>query len=114
MSPIQIILISGVVFITLYLYLRLRSNLVDAILIFLFFGGAIFFIVFPDATTTIAQRLGVKRGVNLVFYVTILFLFFLILKLYSRIRKLEKKFTEMVRDKGVEKAEYLQKKRLDK
>jgi len=52
----------------------------------------------------------VKRGVNLVFYVTILFLFFLILKLYSRIRKLEKKFTEMVRDKGMEKTEFLQKK----
>ena len=107
MSPIQIILISGVVFITLYLYIRLRSSLIDAILIFLFFGGAIFFILFPDATTEIAQRLGVRRGVNLVFYVTILFLFFLILKLYSRIRKLEKKFTEMVRDKGVEKVEYL-------
>ncbi|PZR25629.1 MAG: hypothetical protein DI535_17580 [Citrobacter freundii] len=110
MSPIQIILISGVVFITLYLYLRLRSNLIDAILIFLFCGGAIFFIVFPDATTDIAQRVGVKRGVNLVFYVTILFLFFLILKLYSRIRKLEKKFTELVRDKSVEKAEFLDKK----
>jgi small membrane protein len=110
MSPIQIILISGVVFITFYLYLRLRSNLIDAMLIFLFCGGAIFFIVFPDSTTAIAHRLGVNRGINLVFYVTILFLFFLILKLYSRIRKLEKKFTDLVRDKSVENAEFLEKK----
>ncbi len=107
MVPIQIILISAVVFIAFYMYLRLRSSLLDAILIFLFFAGAVFFILFPDTTTDIAQWMGVKRGINLVFYVTILFLFFLILKLYSRIRRLEKKFTEMVSEKSIHSAENL-------
>ena len=105
MVPIQIILISAVVFIAFYMYLRLRSSLIDAILIFLFCAGAVFFILFPDTTTDIAQWMGVKRGINLVFYVTILFLFFLILKLYSRIRRLEKKFTDLVREKSLDSSE---------
>lgn len=107
MVPIQIILISAVVFLAFYMYLRLRSSLLDAILIFLFCLGAVFFILFPDTTTDIAQWMGVRRGINLVFYFTILFLFFLILKLYSRIRRLEKKFTDMVREKTIGAAEDL-------
>lgn len=102
MVPIQVILISAVVFIAFYMYLRLRSSLIDAILIFVFCAGAVFFILFPDTTTEIAQWMGVRRGINLVFYFTVLFLFFLILKLYSRIRTLEKKFTDLVRQRSLE------------
>ena len=107
MIPIQIVLISAVVFIAFYMYLRLRSNLLDAILIFSFCLVAVFFILFPDVTTKIAQLLGVKRGINLVFYSITLFFFFLILKLYSRIRKLENKFTELVRENSLKKVEEL-------
>lgn len=107
MVPIQIVLISAVVFLAFYMYLRLRSSLLDAILIFLFCGIAVFFIVSPDTTTWIAQKLGVKRGINLVFYCITLFFFFLILKLYARVRKLENRFTEMVRQNSLEKAEDL-------
>jgi len=109
MVPIQIVLISAVVFLAFYMYLRLRSGLVDAILIFLACGVAVFFIISPDTTTSLAQKLGVKRGINLVFYFITLFFFFLILKLYSRLRRLENKFTEMVRQNSLEKAEKLDK-----
>jgi hypothetical protein len=107
MIPIQIVLISAVVFIAFYMYLRLRSNLVDAFLIFLFCAVAVFFIILPDMTTRIAQWMGVKRGINLVFYSITVFFFFLILKLYSRMRRLENKFTEMVRENSLKKAEDL-------
>src|SRR6266849_185566 len=98
MIPIQIVLISAVVFIAFYMYLRLRNNLLDAMLIFLFCGVAVFFILFPDKTTQIALWLGVKRGINLIFYSVTIFFFFLILKIYSRMRRLENKFTEMIRE----------------
>ena len=107
MIPIQIVLISAVVFGAFYMYLRLRSNLVDAILIFLFCGVAVFLILFPDMTTKIALWMGVKRGINLVFYCITIFFFFLILKLYSRMRRLENKFTEMIRENSLNKAEDL-------
>ena len=105
MVPIQIILISAIVFIAFYMYLRLRTSLLDAILIFGCCGVALFFILFPDTTTEVAQWLGVKRGINLVFYFVTVFFFFLILKLYARIRQLERKFTEIVRAQSLEKAE---------
>jgi small membrane protein len=107
MIPIQIILISAIVFIAFYMYLRLRSNLVDAILIFGFCSVAVFFVLFPDMTTKLAKLLGVKRGINLVFYSITLFFFFLILKLYSRIRRLENKFTELVRENSLKETEQL-------
>lgn len=112
MVPIQIILISAVVFLAFYMYLRLRSSLLDAILIFLFCGAAVFFILLPDTTTQIAQWMGVKRGINLVFYSITVFFFFLILKLYSRLRRLENKFTEMVRENSLKKTEDLSDKKV--
>ena len=83
MTIIQIILTIGVVVLAIYMYLRLRSSLFDVILIGLFFAGGIFFVLFPETTTDIAHWVGVSRGADLLSYSSILFLFFLILKLYS-------------------------------
>ncbi|NTS41069.1 DUF2304 domain-containing protein [Flavisolibacter sp. BT320] len=107
MLPIQIVLISAAIFLAFYIYLRLRSGLLDALLIFVFLGVGIFLILFPDVTTTVANWLGVNRGINLVFYFTIFFFLFLILKLYARIRRLEQQFAEIIRDKAMSEAKYL-------
>ena len=107
MTIIQIILTAGVVVLAIYMYLRLRSSLFDVILIGLFFAVGIFFVLFPETTTKIANRVGVSRGADLLSYSGIMFLFFLILKLYSRLRKVEQKFTDLVRNKSLEEAEEL-------
>ena len=105
MTLIQILLSSGILLIAIYMYIRLRSTLLDVVLILLFVGAGLFFVLFPDTTTEIAHWVGVSRGADLLFYSAILFLFFLILKLYSRLRKIEQKFTELVRNKSLEEAE---------
>lgn len=105
MTLIQILLSGGILLIAIYMYIRLRSTLLDVVLILLFVGAGLFFVLFPDTTTEIAQWVGVSRGADLLFYSAILFLFFLILKLYSRLRKIEQKFTELVRNKSLEEAE---------
>ena len=105
MTVIQIILTIGIVVLAIYMYLRLRSSLFDMILIVLFFAAGIFFVLLPDTTTKIAHWVGVSRGADLLLYSSTLFLFFLILKLYSRLRKMEQKFTELVRNKSLEEAE---------
>ena len=105
MTIIQIILTIGVAIIAIYMYLRLRSSLFDVILIGLFFALGVFFVLFPETTNKIAHWVGVSRGADLLFYSGILFLFFLILKLYSRLRRVEQKFTELVRNKSIEEAE---------
>jgi len=105
MTIIQIVLTICIALIAVYMYLRLRSTLFDLILIILFFCIGTFFVVFPETTNDIAKFVGVSKGANLLLYSAILFLFFLILKLYSRLRRVEQKFTELVRNKSLEEAE---------
>lgn len=105
MTLIQLLLTLFILLIAVYMYFRLRSTLLDVILILLFAGAGVFLVLFPDYANTIAHWVGVGRGADLVFYLSTLFLFFLILKLYSRIRKMEQKFTELVRSKSLEEAE---------
>jgi hypothetical protein len=75
------------------------------VLIFLFAGVGIVFVLFPELTTKLAKAVGVNRGVNLIFYTGFLILFFLVLKLYVRSKKLEQNLTELVRKISLEKAE---------
>jgi small membrane protein len=97
MSGIQILLIGGVVAIFLYYFFRLRNALIDLLTLIAFAGLAIFFILFPDYTNTIAARLGVGRGADLLFYLCILLFIFIIVKLFARIRRLERMLSEHVR-----------------
>ena len=105
MTPIQVILTAGIIIIAAYMYLRLRSTLVDVIMIVVFLVTGVVFVMFNEVTDVIAHFLGISRGADMIFYLGILFLFFLILKLYSRLRKVEQKFTELVRNKSIEEAE---------
>jgi hypothetical protein len=105
MTIIQILLTIGVAVIAIYMYLRFRSSLFDVILIGLFFAVGVFLVLFPETTNRIAHWVGVSRGADLMFYSSILFLLFLILKLYSKLRRVEQKFTEFVRNKSIEEAE---------
>ncbi len=99
MSIIQVVLAAFVILIAVYMYLRLRTTLFDLVLILIFGGVGVFFVIFPDTTTRIAHWVGVNRGADMIFYLAILVLLFLVIKLYARIRRLEQQFTEIVRSK---------------
>jgi len=102
MNGIQILLITGVVLIAVYFFVRLHNSILDILLLLVLVGTAMIFIFFPDLTNAIAHRLGVGRGADLVFYLSIIIFWFVILKLYARIRKLEKIVTEVVRKDTLE------------
>lgn len=104
MNGIQILLISGVVIIFSYYVSRFRNALFDLLVLALFAGLGIFFILFPDYTNTIAKKLGVGRGADLLFYICILFFLFVILKMFSRIRRLEEKLTDLIRENAKQNA----------
>jgi hypothetical protein len=104
MTAIQLILTAGLIVTGIYMYLRLRTSLSDILLIVLFIVAGIFFVLFPEYTNQLAKLVGVGRGADLIFYLGFLFMFFVILKLYSRIRKLEQHLTESVRKKSIDEA----------
>jgi hypothetical protein len=105
MTGIQILLIGGVLAIFLYYISRFRNALVDLLILIAFSGLAVFFILFPDYTNVIAAKLGVSRGADLMFYCCILFFLFILIKMFARIRRLEKKLTEIIRQKAKDEAQ---------
>jgi hypothetical protein len=104
MNGIQILLISGVVIIFGYYVSRFRNALFDLLVLVVFAGAGIFFILFPEYTNKIAKELGVGRGADLLFYSCILFFLFIILKLFARLRRLEEKITGLVRQQAIKDA----------
>lgn len=104
MSGIQLLLLTGVAFIGLFFFIRLKKRTLDILLLALMVGCAGMFVIWPDITNKIATRLGVGRGADLVFYVSILLFWFVILKLYARIRRLEQLLTQIVREDALNKA----------
>lgn len=104
MSGIQIILIASFVFIALYYFVRLRNRLSDLLLLLFLVVLAVLFVMFPEWTNKIAHRLGVGRGADLIFYTCIVLFVFAVLKMYSRIRKLERITTELLRKEAKENA----------
>ena len=51
--------------------------------------------LFPNITTSFAQIIGIKRGLDSVILVAILILFYLIFRLYMKINNLDKDITEL-------------------
>lgn len=98
MKEIQPVLLAGVAFIFLYFIVWMKKRLLDIIILFVMIACAVLFILWPDLTTIIAKKVGVGRGADLIFYVSILIFWFVILKLYSRVRRLEQLFTTIIRN----------------
>ncbi|HEY5770982.1 MAG TPA: DUF2304 domain-containing protein [Chitinophagaceae bacterium] len=110
MTLIQVVLTAGIIIIAAYMYLRLRNTFLDLILIILFLITGVVFVIFNEITDKMAHFLGIGRGADMIFYLGLLFLFFLMLKLYARLRRVEENLTELVRKKSIEEAEKLEEK----
>lgn len=97
MKAIQFILLSLLILLFTYVINKLKNRWIDLIVISaLIIAGAVF-IIFPDLTIIIAHKLGVGRGADLIFYLSILIFWFVVIKLYARIRKLEQIMTDIIR-----------------
>ena len=104
MTSIQIILTIGIVFIGVYAYKKLRSSYLDALFILAMIGTGLAFVFFPELSNKAAHLLGVGRGADMIFYLSILFFGFIILKLYAKVRRLEQLFTDLVRENSLREA----------
>ena len=104
MSGIQFFLITGVILISIFFITRVRHRVLDLIILGTMIVCAIVFIIWPDITNSIAHKVGVGRGADLVFYISILIFWFIILKLYARLRKLEQMITDVIRKDALDNA----------
>ncbi len=100
MTPIQIILLSGLAGAACVTGARWRRNeirpIAAATWILIWTFGAVF-TVNPSWSTSVAHALGVGRGADLVTYISIVFLFFAVFRLLIRTERQRKEMTELVR-----------------
>lgn len=104
---IQFILIAVIALIVLRLIFRLRNKDIG---VSQFFGWLVIWLVailviwYPELTTYAATRVGIGRGVDLVTYVAIIVIFYLMFRLLLRVEKIEKEITSVVRQDAIDSA----------
>lgn len=68
----------------------------------LFWAGVNIVVLFPNSTTIIANRLGIGRGTDLVVYVSILMIFFVLFRLNVKLEGINRQITKVARQKAIE------------
>lgn len=63
----------------------------------LFWAAAVVFVWNPSVTNTLAALLGVGRGADAIFYVSLILIFYVVFRMYGRIETLEHKLSELVK-----------------
>ena len=100
MEPIQIIAILFALFALSRAALRLKDKSINP-LQFIFWGfiwTIVIVVAFiPSITSSISQLFGIGRGMDLVIYISIALLFYLMFRLYVKIDKIERNITKAVR-----------------
>lgn len=104
MIYLQIIVTIFIVFILFKLFLQKQKNKISplAFLIWLILW-LLALVVFwlPDTTSYLAAWLGIGRGADLVVYVSILIIFYLIFKIFVRLNKTDDEITRIVREDAI-------------
>ena len=62
------------------------------------------FAIQPEWSTSVAQRVGISRGADLLFYLSHLVLLFIAFVYFLKFKKMEVRFTQLVRQLALEKA----------
>jgi hypothetical protein len=85
----------------LYFLVLTKSTLQQRLFLTLFFGVGALFALQPELTTVLANSVGIGRGADLIFYLSVLLLFFLSFNFYLRFRTLEQRFTALARELAI-------------
>jgi hypothetical protein len=63
---------------------------------------AIIAVMWPNSTTILANRLGIGRGADLVLYISVILIFYLIFKLHLKIEAVSRDITKVVRKDAID------------
>jgi len=100
MTAIQIILCGFAVFALSRVVLRFRKGglpVVHLVIWFLFWAAVIVAVLRPSTTSAVASWVRVGRGADLVMYLSVVALFYLLFRLFGKIEELERQITRVVR-----------------
>lgn len=99
-TTIQIVLILFILFAISRVYLRAREKIISIQVAFfwtLIWIGAFIIIVLPDTTTRLASYFGVGRGVDVIVYISLALLFYLVFRIFVMIEDIRHEITSLIR-----------------
>lgn len=106
MTFLQIMAVGFALFALSRAFLRLRDREIS-IREFLMWGiiwlGVIIVALLPGTTIFFAELAGIGRGADLLLYISIILIFYLVFRLYVRFEHLEQDLTKLVREIALEK-----------
>ncbi|WP_456472454.1 DUF2304 family protein [Methanocaldococcus sp.] len=101
MEPIQILGLIIILFAMSRIIIQLKKKNIklDEGIFWLFVWTlALFIVIYPTFTSYLASILGVGRGIDVIIYISIIVLFYLVYRLYAKLDKLERDITKIVRE----------------
>lgn len=104
-SLFKIILLIPFLLILLFFLFKPKEKLFIRVFIFTISILAIGFIMFPSVTNVVANALDIGRGADLIVYIYIVFSFFAIIYLYTKVRYLTQTSTDIIRELSITKSE---------
>lgn len=105
---IKIILLGFIVFVVGRVIGRWRTGDVggaEVTLWLLFWAAVASVVIWPQVTDPVAQYMGVARGADLLVYVSVLVLFFLVFRLLATTHRLDRQLTTLTREVAIDRAE---------
>ena len=105
MELIQIIIIIFATFAWSRVVLRYKDEkiTVKELIVWSFvLAAAIFLVVWPQTSFVFAKLFGIARGADVIIYLSIPILFYLIFRLYIKIETIEQEITKIVREIAIE------------
>ena len=97
----QVLLIAALILFVIYIY-RLRTDFLDRLVYLACAAVGIVLVIDPMVSTQIANLLGIGRGADLLFYLFIVASLFYAVATRSRIRRMEKQITTLVRQNALD------------
>lgn len=99
-TPIQILLIAIILFAISRVYLRMRENVLSTqagLFWLLIWLTALAGVSLPATTTRLASFFGVGRGVDVIVYISLALLLYLVFRMFVMIEDLRHEITSLVR-----------------
>jgi hypothetical protein len=103
---IKFIIIVFIIFVVTRVFSRYLKNDItfrELVLWLIFWALVTLAVLMPQKTDVVAQTLGVSRGADLLVYLSIIVLFFIVFKIIVKLEKIERNITEIVRQDALKK-----------
>jgi small membrane protein len=102
---IRILLLAGLSAIGFFIFLRRNRLPYHIMTVFILLGAGAVAVIAPDLTAEVAQFVGVGRGADLVIYISLVGIMFVLVHYYAKFVDMQRQTTELTRELAILRAE---------